>query len=306
MKYIILSVAVVILCVAVYFIGTKYPLVIMNPETSAVVEIEITPTTTTGQMEPTVIMNTRGPISTIGTSVKQHPITAYHFGVGSKELLFIGGIHGGYSFNTTLLAYELIDHLTANPALVPEGVTITVIPTLNPDGQVLTTGTSSRFTAAMVKTDEASRVAGRFNGNKVDLNRNFNCDWMPESMWQNRKVSGGSAAFSEPESAALRDYVKVYTPVAVVAWYSAEGAVYTSACSGKTPTMTTDLVEGYAQAAGYAAKKDFNAYKINGDMMNWLASENIPAVSVLLTNHSQTEWIKNLAGIEAIINAYTE
>jgi hypothetical protein len=39
-------------------------------------------------------------------------------------------------------------------------------------------------------------------------------------------------------------------------------------------------------------------------MVNWLAKENIPAISVLLTNHSDIEWTKNKAGIEAILSHY--
>ena len=32
----------------------------------------------------------------IGKSVESRDIVAYHFGAGAKELLFVGGIHGGY------------------------------------------------------------------------------------------------------------------------------------------------------------------------------------------------------------------
>src|SRR3990167_8910078 len=38
----------------------------------------------------------------LGTSVEERNITAYHYGTGDTELLFVGGIHGGYSWNTVL------------------------------------------------------------------------------------------------------------------------------------------------------------------------------------------------------------
>ena len=51
----------------------------------------------------------------LGTSVQKRDITAYHYGTGNKELLFVGGIHGGYEWNTALVAYQLMDYLATNP-----------------------------------------------------------------------------------------------------------------------------------------------------------------------------------------------
>ena len=43
--------------------------------------------------------------SVIGKSIENRDITAYYYGTGDNEILFIGGIHGGYSWNTTLVDY---------------------------------------------------------------------------------------------------------------------------------------------------------------------------------------------------------
>jgi hypothetical protein len=239
----------------------------------------------------------------IGTSASGNDITAYHFGTGATELLFVGGIHGGYSYNTTLLGYELINYLAANPANVPADLRITVIPVVNPDGLAETVGTTGRFASTITTTDTA-RVAGRFNANDVDLNRNFNCDWAPESMWQSRSVSGGSAPESEPEAAALVAYVTANQPAAAVVWFSAEGRVYPSACGDAPSRDSVELAATYATAANYSAAAEFDAYQINGDFVNWLADQGVPAISVLLTDHTNPEWEKNLRGITAIINRY--
>ncbi|MDO8523480.1 MAG: hypothetical protein Q7S12_04365, partial [bacterium] len=61
-------------------------------------------------------------VSVLGKSVEGRDITAYHFGEGTTELLFIGGIHGGYEWNTVLLAYEAMDYLKANPAFIPKNI----------------------------------------------------------------------------------------------------------------------------------------------------------------------------------------
>lgn len=239
----------------------------------------------------------------IGRSVEGRDITAYHFGNGDTEILLIGGIHGGYSWNTALVAYQAMDYLKANLSTIPDNIKVTVIPLLNPDGLNKVVGTTTGFTQADVKGDT---VVGRFNANDVDLNRNFDCDWQTVGKWQNKTVSGGSEVFSEPESRAVKNYVETKKPAAVVVWYSAAGGVYASSCHNGVLAETDTLTKTYADASGYPAYKEFDFYAITGDMVNWFAKNNIPAISVLLTNHTNTEWIKNQAGIEALLKYYSE
>lgn len=242
----------------------------------------------------------------IGSSVDEQEIVAYHFGEGDTDILFVGGIHGGYGWNTVLVGYELMDYLNENPQVIPEGVRVSVIPVLNPDGLESVVGTSEKFDAKTAPTATSEITAGRFNANNVDLNRNFDCDWQESGTWQQRKVSGGSQAFSEPESQALRDYIEANQPDAVVAWYSAAGGVFSSNCHDGVLSDTKALTSAYAKASGYKAYEDFNFYEVTGDMVNWLAKQKIPAISVLLTNHTDVEWSKNLKGIEAVLNYYAK
>ncbi|HMO77640.1 MAG TPA: M14 family metallopeptidase [Candidatus Paceibacterota bacterium] len=253
---------------------------------------------------PDTAINNPEPMTIIGLSAGENSIAAYHFGTGEQELLFIGGIHGGYSWNTALLSFELIDWLKANENKIPANIKVTVVPVLNPDGLKKVTGTTGRFTSADVNKTESVRVSGRFNENNVDLNRNFACDWKAVGTWQNRSVSGGTAAFSEPESQAIKAYVERNEPTAVVTWYSAAGGVYASKCGSETGKDTAALTDLFAKASKYKAYAEFDNYEINGDMVNWLAGQKISAISILLTNHEQTEFAKNLAGVEAVINYY--
>lgn len=238
----------------------------------------------------------------MGTSVQRRDIVAHHFGAGEKEVVFVGGIHGGYSWNTSQLAFELMDHLQKNPAAIPAGVKVTVIPVMNPDGLHMVVGTTSAFSKADVSSSQTTRIAGRFNGNNVDLNRNFDCDWKESGTWQNKKVSGGASAFSEPESQAFRNYIESHTPAAVVVFYSAAGGVFPSRCGDTVSSETLILTDAYAKASGYKAFADFDFYEITGDMPNWLAKKGIPAISVLLTSHDDIEWAKNQEGIEAVLS----
>ena len=238
----------------------------------------------------------------IGQSAGGHDIIAYNLGTGDETVLFVGGIHGGYSYNTTLLGYELIDHLRNNPDLIPENITVTVIPALNVDGIERATGVTGRFVNTDVTTNEVEQTASRFNANNVDLNRNFDCDWAPEGTWRDQTVSGGTTVFSEPEARAVQAFVQNHSPVTVVAWYAAAGEVFASSC-GSAPVMekTQQIMELYATQSGYAAQQEFTYYPITGDMTDWLAQQQIPAISVLLTDRSTIEWDRNRAAIEALL-----
>lgn len=242
----------------------------------------------------------------IGKSAGGRDIAAYRFGTGEKEILFVGGIHGGYSWNTVLLSYQIMDYLEANPSAVPNNIKITVIPALNPDGLSKVVAADGRFSAKDVLSTQEARTAGRFNARMVDINRNFDCDWKASATWQNTTVSGGTAPFSEPESAAVRDYAKDRQLTAVVAWYNAAGGVYSSSCGNGILPETQTITDIYAKASGYPAHKNFESYQVSGDMTDWFAKNNVPAISVLLTSYEDTEWDKNEAGIKALLEHYAE
>lgn len=243
-------------------------------------------------------------VEVIGTSAGGRDITAYTYGTGAKKLLLVGGIHGGYEWNAVLLAYQVMDYLKANPGAIPSGVSVTVIPSLNPDGVFKVAGTEGRFTEADVSTSTATLAAGRFNADSVDLNRNFDCHWEPTATWQSRTVSAGTAAFSEPEAAALRDYVLKNRPDGALFWHSQANSIYTSDCGKGILPGTTALANAYARASAYPQAATFTAYPVTGDVTDWMASVGIPAISVELKTHATTEFDRNLAGVKALIDMF--
>lgn len=123
-------------------------------------------------------------------------------------------------------------------------------------------------------------------------------------MWRGKTVSAGIAPFSEPETQALRDFVLKYKPDAVMFWHSKAGAVYASECKNGILPKTINIMNAYSKGSGYAAVKKFDAYDITGDSEGWLASINIPAITVELETHESIEWERNLAGIEALFAYY--
>ena len=292
MKKITIAIVVVIIIVlGIYYFGkdSSEPAPV-TPEPT-INQPATTTATTTPQQNPGETV--------IGKSVEGNDIVAYNFGTGPKKLLFVGGIHGGYSSNTVAVAMEAVDAFKADPTMVPSGLSVTIIPVLNPDGFKKIAGYNIDPPASVL-------TSARFNGNDVDLNRNFDCDWQTKAKWQSKTVSGGSAAFSEPESLAIKNYIETAKPTAVVVWYSAAGGVFASNCHGGVSTETNTLTKTFATASGYPAHSSFDFYTTTGDMTNWLAKIGVPAISVLLTNHTDTEWSKNEKGIKALLEYYSK
>jgi predicted deacylase len=256
-------------------------------------------------VEPIVTTDTQPKHEVIGKSVEGRNIEAYTYGNGTTTILFAGGMHGGYEWNSVLLAYQFMDYLKENLDSIPSNISVTVIPAINPDGVYKVIGKEGRFAMSDVpKTTPQAQSVGRFNANDVDLNRNFDCNWKPKSTWQSKIVSAGTSPFSEPEAQAIRDFVLKNKPVAAIFWHSQANAVYASECNDGVLPDTLSIMTAYAKAAKYPAVKSFDAYPVTGDSEGWLASINIPAITVELQTHETVEWDRNLAGIKAIFNYY--
>jgi len=242
----------------------------------------------------------------IGQSIEKRNIDAYTYGTGKTHIAFVGGVHGGYEWNSVVLAYKFLDYLDANPGVVPTGLTVTVIPSANPDGLYKVVGKEGRFTVADVSTNKQVLASGRFNAHDVDLNRNFDCKWQPKSTWQTKIVSAGTKPFSEPEAVAIRDFALKDNPAVVVFWHSQSGNVYASQCEKGILPETINTMNVYAKASGYGAVKTFDAYVTTGDSEAWLASVGIPAITVELKTHETVEWEQNLAGVKALFEYYNQ
>jgi len=265
-------------------------------EPAVVVEEPVIPPPTT-EVVPTP--RTR----TIGQSVEGRAIELYSYGSGTTSLLFVGGIHGGYEWNSVLLAYAFIDHLEEIEERIPGSLSIHIIPNLNPDGLFKIIGKEGRFLLADVPSG-INTAPGRFNANGVDLNRNFNCKWQPESTWRGNAVSAGTAPFSEPEAQTLQNTVSTLLPRGVVFWHSKANAVYASECENGILPETRTLMNTYAGGAGYKTVDVFDAYPVTGDAEGWLASIGIPAITVELATHESIEWERNLAGFNALLQKF--
>ncbi|NJN53335.1 MAG: hypothetical protein HC804_00425 [Anaerolineae bacterium] len=127
----------------------------------------------------------------IGRSALDTPLSVVQMGSGDKAVLLVGGLHAGFAPGSVLLAEEMIAYFRENPGQIPPAITLFIVSNINPDS-----------------ADAPGQLAGRLNGNGVDLNRNWDCRWTADPLWGGtfQIGLGGSTPFSEPEANALADF----------------------------------------------------------------------------------------------------
>ena len=219
-----------------------------------------------------------------GTSAGGRPLWAYRFGTGPSARAIIGGIHGGYEWNTVVLVSETLKYLRDNPTLLPDVVTLYVVPCANPDGYAAGT----------------DRVVGRMNGSGVDLNRNWDYQWQPTATHGTRPVNAGTGPFSEPETAALRDLILDNGVEAAIFYHSANARIFYGAETERSATY--ELALAVSEATGYPVAASMPGQITTGDAVDWMSAEGLAGIEVELTTHEDTEWERNLDGLRAFLN----
>ena len=228
-----------------------------------------------------------GPIE-YGRSVNNLPLSAYRLGYGESARVIIGGIHGGYEWNTIELISDTLKYYQEHSEEIPANVTLYIIPNMNPDGYAADT----------------SAEIGRMNGNLVDLNRNWDYQWQVTATHGTRPVKAGIGPFSEPETAATRDFILNHNIELAIFYHSAMGVVFSGAEREKCATF--ELAEMLSKITGYPHQTEgIHGQITTGDAIDYLSDIGIAAAEVELTTHNSTneqEWQRNLAGIQSFLN----
>jgi eukaryotic-like serine/threonine-protein kinase len=266
------------------------------PPTDAPPPTEPPPTETPEPPTPTPPSSptpSRGPEEIeIGRSAGGKSLVIVRFGDGPNKVVLVGGINAGFAPGGVSLAQRAITYFSENLQQVPDSTTLYIMASLSPDA-----------------TYDPGKINGRFNANGVDLNRNWDCLWSPNPGILGQTVTGGGGTrpFSEPEAAALRDFIRQEAPRAVIFWTARarDGLSSPGSCGNRT-TVSDRLAQVYGIAAGYQIA-DFEAITnttLNGDATNWLDQEGIPAISVLLPDYTDPDWSNNLAAIRAVMDNF--
>jgi serine/threonine-protein kinase len=234
--------------------------------------------------------STEGPIrneTVLGRSVQGRDLVMTSIGYeGDTHVIVIGSIQGDQT-TTRDLIQNLIRYLDQNHDAIPQGVQYHLIPTINPDGN----------------TENS-----RYNANGVDLNRNWDTkDWKSSAAVpgypEGKTGSGGSYAFSEPETQALRDLLHQFQSdspsMRIVIYHSSvrrsKGEVYPGG------DRSLDISRTYAEATGYDIEHAWAEYVTSGEAVTWCDEQAMLAIDVVIpasqSPHTQVYGNKTLLEI---------
>ena len=217
----------------------------------------------------------------IGSSVEERPIEAHTVGSGSSVIALIGGIHTGPEAESVHIVEALLAHFRENETQIPEAVSLVFVPKANPDGY-----------------ERGTRV----NARGVDLNRNWPTeDWQPEAVHGDHTVDAGSRPLSEPETAALYEYLLELRPLYVLSYHA-----YAALIENNGIEASERLSEAYAQATGLEHIDEWPYYPITGEFIVAMAEAGIAAADVELERGDRRGFQRHLAGVRAVMEHAAE
>jgi hypothetical protein len=227
--------------------------------------------------------------SIIGSSVAGRPLEVFRFGKGPTARLIIAGIHGGNEWNTIKLANELMKYVEEHPEIIPKEITLYILPSLNPDGEARIHG-----------------LDGRVNDNGVDLNRNWPYRWEKDfvrtNCWDYRKTTAGPYAASEPETAALLEFIVSHPEIdALISYHAAALGIFAGGVPVYKPSV--HLAESIAKVSTYQYPPKDVGCKYTGNLTDWAANtQEIAAVDIELHNFKYTDFDENLKILKVFLN----
>ncbi|MFQ5407473.1 MAG: M14 family metallopeptidase [Anaerolineales bacterium] len=242
-----------------------------------------------------------------GHSIEGRLLVVERYGAPSSKapagLVIVGALHGNEA-NTAHFVQDLT--AAANQGLmdVPESVSLYLIANANPDGLA---------------------HARRNNATGVDLNRNWQTfDWQQDT-WSSSGFlpgAGGDAAFSEPETRALRDWILATRAehasslqvIFVHAAFPIAGLILPGhhwvAGQVLADRSARQLGQQLAGATGFQYANQWpGSYPVTGDATTWAVAHGIPAITVELPTHemmSAPDMAIMIHGIELLLQTISE
>ncbi|MDR3162038.1 MAG: hypothetical protein LBU28_10555, partial [Spirochaetaceae bacterium] len=213
----------------------------------------------------------------LGKSSTGIDITGYSFGSGKNCIVIIGGIHGRYEANTIQLTEKLITYCQERENKLR--LTIKILYNLNPDGFIY------ELDSPKVR---ANRSLIRFNGNGVDLNRNWETpDWQADVVYsQNdvRKGAGGKKPMSESEvqylALMLYQWNTLYENLYIIMLHSYvlnqqkigeifPAYLYNSKDKVELNPGAVELAKNFTVNNNFILSEIFSYYPVSGEFIYW-------------------------------------
>lgn len=216
-------------------------------------------------------------LDTIGASLEHRPLHRLTFGnqaADAPRIVLNGGQHAREwigVMTTTCVAERLLDNPDDDPRITAftDRFAVHVVPVVNPDG----------YQYAWDR-DRYWRK-NRRDGHGVDLNRNWSVGFAGRGSSPNKRsqIYRGTAAFSEPETAAMRDLLVATRPVAHIDFHSfGQLVLYPWSNKRKKPAhqkefaalgdaITTAIASTHGKR--YKAQAGSDLYVAGGVMTDW-------------------------------------
>jgi len=195
---------------------------------------------------------------------------------GKPGALFIGNHHAREHLSVEMpLKYAawLAENKDGEAKAVLEGRDIYIVPMLNPDGA------EYDIDKGQYRWWRKNRAKTGGDAFGVDLNRNYAARWGQGGSSSNpgSDTYMGTAAFSEPETQAVRDFFGKHSNVAVaIAYHSYSrlvlyplGSTDDDVSDGKDLKIFKAIAGKLAGFTGYKAMKSSELYVATGDMCDW-------------------------------------
>lgn len=221
-------------------------------------------------------------VSTIGYSAKGRAINAYYFGSGGSAVVYTGAIHGNETSTKSLMDKWIAD-LEANARAIPAGISIVVVPIINPDGYA--TGT-------------------RTNGNNIDLNRNFGTnDWKKDITTVTNAPfpgGGGDAPMSQPETKAIASLVSRVGARLVLSYHSIGGVLAANQVGNSSAyARTYSGLSGYRNTTGSTTTFE---YAVSGTADDYYGEKlGVPSILIELGSHTYHQFERNQKAMWAML-----
>lgn len=208
-------------------------------------------------------------VFSLGQSLAGRELYAFSIGPAQNTSLFVGGVHGMEWLTSLLLTRLLEDVCRALKTGAPladidmnrslETRSLTIVPCLNPDGvEIAVAGpsTAGKWETLVRGCKDTDRWQANARG--VDLNHNFDAGFeILRKLEEEAGYTGpgptrygGPFPFSEPESAALAEFCRQFSPHQAYAFHSQGEEIYYR-YGGRTPPRSRLMAQVMASASGY-------------------------------------------------------
>ena len=221
-------------------------------------------------------------VDSIGKSVEGREIFRMRIGTDSLDqkpgVVFMGGHHAREHVSIEmplLLAKHLLENYATDTEIrrLVDGRDIHIIPMVNPDGAEYDINDGNYKWWRKNRTTNANRTYG------VDLNRNYGFNWGQggASADPDSETFRGPAAFSEPETQAIKAFVDgqanlttlltfhTFSELILYPW----GYTYDGIENARDRQVFEKMAQTMAQWNGYTPQQSSDLYITSGDTTDW-------------------------------------